>query len=101
MKKMMLAALAAALVFSLCACGAKIIGIIPSYVGETVTDTQHEFSASDFEVLVNFSEGDSVKTSDFEFEVIGIENAIYVVEVRYKNFVEECYVPIEMDFYEK
>lgn len=76
-----------------------LIAIQPEYVGETVTDTQHEFKKSDFKVTAVFKGNVSRLIEDYTFEVKGMAQGIYLVDFYYYDQENELYVPIDMNFY--
>ncbi len=78
---------------------AKILGMIPAYVGETVTDTQHTFSKDDFYVMVTYSDYNDQVVTDFTFEVKELKDGYYTILIKWKDWEEECYVPLEMNIY--
>ena len=84
------------LVFTLASCGKEIIGLVPLYVGEDVYDENHEFKAEDFSVWVVYEES-QVITKDFKFEVLGINDGAYVIEVSYKDWTNVTYVDIKTE----
>jgi len=85
-------------VLLLASCGGpKLIGIIPRYVGEEVTDTQHEFKAEDFTVLANYDDGTNVEVDGFEFEVTDLSEGYYTIYFNYKGVENECYVRVNID----
>jgi len=96
MKKIVALALALltfALMFA--SCGKEVVGIVSKYSGEPieVLDKDHEFTADDFTVWVMYKveQGQEV-TKDFTFEVTGMTEEYYVVEITYKDLTEPCYV---------
>jgi len=79
--------------------GAKVLGVMPKYVGETVTDTNHTFKNEDFSVLVTYSDYNDKTVTDFTFEVIELKDGYYTILIKWNDMEAECYVPLEMNIY--
>ncbi len=79
--------------------GPELLGVIPVYNGAPVTDTNHEFNAEDFIVLASYADGTDEQITDFDIEVEGMQEGYYVVNIKYKNQENECYIPLELDIY--
>lgn len=76
-----------------------LIAIQPEYVGEPVTDTQHEFKKSDFKLIGVFENNVSAHVTDFEFEVREMSNGYYIIDFYYGGQENELYVPCTMNFF--
>ena len=104
MMKNVLRIVAAALVVSvlavmLASCGPKALGIYGVYVGEEVTSTNHEFIKEDFKVVVAYDNGVDEFTTDFKYEVLGMKNGNYEIDITFKDIEYTVYVPIKVDVY--
>lgn len=98
-KKILLLVTLVLLSAALYSCGPKVISLVPVYKGEEVTDTHHEFTNDDFEILVTYDDGSQAMTDEFELEVQGMKNGYYILEVTVDGFTEEAYVPINVKVY--
>lgn len=76
-----------------------LLAIQPQYVGETVTDTQHEFTKSDFKVIGVFENNVSAYVTDYKFEVREMANGYYIIDFYYGGQENELYVPCTMNFF--
>ena len=76
-----------------------LIAIQPEYIGDPVMDTTHEFKKSDFEVTAVFTNNISKKVTNFEFEVQGMADGVYVINFKYGDQENDLYVKCEMDFF--
>lgn len=76
-----------------------LISIQPMYVGEPVTDTQHEFKKSDFQVIGAFKNNVSLVVTDFQYEIKEMAGGHYIITFYYGGQDNELYVPIEMNFF--
>lgn len=76
-----------------------LLAIQPEYVGDPVMDTTHEFKKSDFEVTAIFTNNVSKKITDFDFEVGGMSDGVYVINFKYGGQENDLYVKCEMDFF--
>ena len=81
--------------------GPEVLGIIPAYTGPEVTSTTHEFKNEDFVVIASFGDGTDRELEDNEFEVIveGMEAGYYILTVKYGDYENECFVPMNLDIY--
>jgi len=78
----------------------ELLMLQPSYVGETVTDTDHTFKKEDFKLLAIYTQNETEEITDFTFEVKGMKNGLYTVLIKWNDLEEECYVKIETNVYE-
>ena len=85
--------------FTLTSCRKKVIGIVPAYIGETVTDTHHEFKNEDFYIIASYDDGTDERVTDFEIEYVGMERGYYILNITYKGFSNPCYVHMELNVY--
>lgn len=79
--------------------GAKVLGMMPVYVGEAVMDTHHTFQKEDFYVLVSYSDNHDQAVTDFTYEVIDLRDGYYTIQIRWKDWEELCYVKLDMPIY--
>lgn len=87
-------------VSALTSCGdPKLLSIIPAYMGGTVTSTRHEFTKDDFYVLATYDDGTDKQVTDFEFEVVGMEDGYYEINISYEDMDNPVFVPIELKIY--
>lgn len=97
-----LALAAAMLLLLLASCGKEVISLVPVYKGETVTTTDHTFSAGDFDVYLTYSDGtEEVLQDGYEITQKGMKNGYYIMDITAKGFTEEAYVPVQLDIFEK
>ena len=109
-KKIISLILVSVMLFSLSACAENgkgnktdeklpgLLAIQPDYVGEPVTETNHEFKKSDFKVTAVF-ENYSEEVTGFTFELDRIAMGVYIIHFYYGGEENELYVPIEMNFF--
>ena len=93
MKKIALILALITLVFALASCGKEIIGLMPIYVGDPVTEENHEFRAEDFSVWVAYKDGQAM-TDDFTFKVVDFYDGTYQLEFTHKNVSDYTFVTI-------
>ncbi len=74
----------------------KVIGVMPIYVGEPVTDENHEFTADDFTVRVAYEVGQGT-AKEFDFEVVSCEDGYYTVNITVGGMTEPCFVDITLE----
>ena len=77
----------------------KPIGIMPTYIGESVTSTYHEFAKEDFNVLVAYADGTDETVTDYDFEVLEMSNGYFIIEFTYRGVSNKCYVPCNVAVY--
>ena len=96
------AAVSLLLLISCAGDGKKYEGLItiqPSYHGDAVTTTDHEFSKDDFTVVAIYENNISRVIDDYTFEVTGMTMGLYIIDFYYGDADNEIYVPIEQNFY--
>lgn len=100
MKKLIKFAAAGLTLLALVSCGGpELLSIMPAYKGEPVTSTYHEFTKDDFYVIASYDNGEDKVITDFEFEVQGMENGYYVINITYEDMDNPVYVPINVQIY--
>ena len=76
-----------------------LLEIMPQYIGETVTDTTHEFKKSDFKVLAVFTNNITKEVTDYTFEQDGMIYGSYVIHFSYGGVENDLYVECDMNFF--
>lgn len=77
----------------------ELLALQTLYIGNTVTDTQHTFTPADFQVTAIYTNNKSEEITDFTVEVKELKNSCYTVLIKWNDWEEECYVPLEMKIY--
>ena len=96
------AAILATLACLLSACGKEVVSLVPVYKGETLTTTDHVFTADEFDIYLTYSDGtEEVLQSGYEITQKGMKNGYYIMDITAKGFTEEAYVPVQLDIFEK
>ena len=100
MKKLICAVFAAVMLLTLVSCGrTEVVAIQATYIGESITEVDHEFSKEDFDVYAVYSD-DSTKTiTDYEFELEKMIEGYFHVKFTYEGEENYCYIPCEYDIY--
>ena len=90
----------AAIILSGCSrAGEELLALQTAYIGNTVTDTQHTFAPEDFQVTAVYANNKTEEVTDFTVEVKELRDSCYTVLIRWNDWEEECYVPLEMKIY--
>lgn len=88
----------------LCGCTEKeqreVLMLQPTYIGETVTDTDYTFKKDDFKLVAHFAGNVTEEISDFTFEVVELKGGYFTVLFTWNDQEEELFVPISLDIYE-
>ena len=77
----------------------NLLAIQPAYIGGTVTDTRHTFTPDDFQVTAVYTGNVREEITDFTVEVKELKDSVYTVLIKWNDWEEECYIPLEMKIY--
>ena len=79
--------------------GKELLMLQPTYVGDTVTETQHNFKKEDFKLYAHYTENVTEEVTDFTFEVVELKDALFTIRFKWNGYEEDFYVPLKMDIY--
>ena len=102
MKRISAAAVLLSVLVLLTSCGGpKLIGIIPAFNGPAIYDTTHEFTKDEFFIYASYDDGTDrrLENDEFEFEVQGLKDGYYLIEITSGDETQMCYVECEVPVY--